>query len=206
MKLKRIIRAGTGLVIVGAVAAVTVPAGAASGISAQTIMKGRGDSGDHGNYWATDSFPRDLSVISHGAAPAANCGGHSGCTAYTASVADGSPFGPGTFTTIAGQDAPNQSGAHAGQVVTRKVGGTFSGFIDYGTFYATANPAASNVPPVYTGNGISSSDWPTLAFPAGTVLYSLTITDFGYNYTTTTPNPDQHWTDSLTADTGQITG
>lgn len=204
--MKYTMRAAIGLGIVGAVAAVAIPAGAASGISAQTIMKGRGDGGDAGNYWATDSMPRDLSVISHGAAPAANCGGHSGCTAYTASIADGSPFNPGSFTTSVGELAPNQSGSHAGERVLRKVSGTFSGFITFGTFYSTSSPAASNVPPVYTGNALSSGDWPTLAFPHGAVLYSLTITDFGYNYTTTTPNPDQHWTDALTADTGQITG
>jgi hypothetical protein len=147
-----------------------------------THISHRYDGGGAGN-WAVDKFNRTLTIDylgkssdpAHAAAP----------YEYTAQVDDA-----GTFVNLPGQLTPNQGGHNAGRIMKpNQVTGTMTGHGQFSVFYASAKDArgltprslnsfALNASPAY-----ASSQWPALAFPAGTTITGLNEAAYAYDYT-----------------------
>lgn len=153
-------------------------------VVASTIIKMRPDHGGAGNTWAYDNMTRQLTISylgkstdpAHAAAP----------YMFAARTDDLN----GTFVNLPGQLAPNQGGRYAGVVMRpHQVGGPFTGYGQYGLFYASAKPSKGLVPralkgiTLNTNPAYASSTWPELAFPAGTTFAGLSESVYGYDYT-----------------------
>lgn len=185
---------------------------APSPYTAVTHVTHRADGGG-GGTWAYDTFTRTIYLTDEGPAAPSHCGGHLPCEHFSYTLKDGANGGArGGFTTIQGAPAPNQGPGHAGDTITASDFGAFSGQ-QAGDFYTDAltSPAARNVPKNVSGNGTSSSNWPTLEWPAGTPagdFFGLGATSFGYRYQVTINH--QVWIDATGSDgqapaDGQIT-
>ena len=198
-----------------ALAALAIPATASAAtaggpgvaVTAKTVLTNRPDGGGGGTWAVFSRLVRNLTITEVGPAPATDCAGASGCTEYTAAIADS-----GTWTAIRGALAPNQGPGHAGQVIRSAVTGNLTAGSggSWGPFYSASRPSAQLVPVTVDGTADPSSSWPALAF-AGPV-YGLNESAFSYGYH---PLPfeqlAQLWTDTSDgfgqrdAD-GQITG
>lgn len=191
----------------GAASAAPRPAPAPSLVLALTHLTDRPDGGN-GNpdpYWADDTFTRTLLII--------RTGGSAGDYTFTAVIAD-----TGTFTTIKGEQAPNQGPGYAGDVIKSKVTGTMTGYADF-TFTASALPAASLVPASENDRGNVPADdtstWYELAFPADTTFGGDGIGAWSWTYGVTvttavgrvfTSTQHQQWTDALSNGYGDLSG
>jgi hypothetical protein len=179
-------------------AAVTPDHGHGQPVTAVTKIIARNDSGGNGT-WAYDGtranpMVRTLTINPLGVVTPAMVTANPalapvlGYHIYNASLAD-----KGGFLDIPGAYTPNQGGRDLGKVLKPvQVAGTFTGFGDFGVFYASSKV---NSPHSYANLGVPiqlrgaqnladpSSTWPELAFPAGTTFVGLTEFDWGYTYT-----------------------
>jgi hypothetical protein len=159
------------------------------------------DSGAAGDYWANDNITRTATIKLVGPATRSDCGaGAAHCYAYTGTLSD-----QGTFTTIPGHLAPNQSGAYTGSVEkTPAAHGTINGGGRV-TFYASSDhPNASLVTSV-NNHGVpatgehTTTDWVEQFFPARTSFGAgPDLAPYSWSYATTGLHHEQHWTDSST--------
>ena len=156
------------------------------------------DSGAAGDDWADDYITRTATIKLVGTAPLSDCGaGAAHCYAYTGTLSD-----KGTFTTIKGNLAPNQSGPYTGSKELATVRGTMNGGGDV-TFYASSDhPDASLVKSV-NNHGVpatgdfTTTDWVEQFFPAGTTFGAgPDLGPYSWSYATIGLHPGQHWTDS----------
>jgi len=134
---------------------------------------------------AGDTLKVTVPAGDHVALSAANVGTVSGatytvpaCNAYTAALKDN-----GTFATIPLAYTPNQGSPNTGlKLPANQVNGQMNGYGDFTAFYASAAPNSRLVPGNVTGNAVSSSAWPQLFFPAGTILTGVNEATWGYGY------------------------
>lgn len=155
----------------------------------QTRITDRPDGGNGSPpYWADDNFTRDL-VITPAAGNPATCTVSTPCS-YTAVLTDN-----GTFTTIKGEQTPNQGPGYTGDVIESRVTGTMTGYADF-SFTATSAPstAPNQGVPVYVndhntapsgvtlGTDAGTSGWYELAFPSGTAFGGTGIGDWSWKY------------------------
>ena len=169
-------------------------------LTGKTHVTNRSDNGG-GGTWAKDDFVRTVQLTAEGLVSPSHCAGQSPCSEYAYKIVDGSNGGAnGGFVTIPGALAPNQGPGHTGQHVQWTFG-SFGGD-QQGDFYTsmTTSPAGSNVPANFSGNGVSSTNWPTLewAYPNLSKFFGLGADQFSYWYQTTISH--QHWTDTDNGD------
>jgi hypothetical protein len=181
---------------------------------ATTKLSDRPDGGNGGD-WADDYMTRVATIKLVGKETTlSDCAtGATHCYAYTGTLSD-----KGTFITIPGTLAPNQSTPG----VTEKspaAHGNISGNATL-TFYASSdNPNATGVPSNVNSHNTTPSgegtttNWVEQFFPNGTTFGAgPTLTSWSWSYVTTGLHPEQHWTDALTngygdeAGDGNITG
>jgi hypothetical protein len=158
------------------------------------------DSGAAGDNWADDYITRTATIKLVGTETTrSDCGaGATHCYAYTGTLSD-----KGTFVTIKGNLAPNQSGSYAGSKELAAVRGTMNGGGQV-TFYASSDqPSASRVARSVDNHGVSATgdetttDWVEQFFPAGTTFGSgPDLTGWSWSYATSSLHPVQHWTDA----------
>jgi hypothetical protein len=109
-----------------------------------------------------------------------------GAYTYTAALTDA-----GTFTTIKGEQAPNQGGSYAGDVIKSKVTGPMEGYAAFSFTASTLPVAAFNagVPLTENDHGAvpsdSTSTWFELAFPSGTTFGGAGIGNWSWTYRAT---------------------
>jgi hypothetical protein len=178
-------RSRLALIALAASAALVASAGAAAAspqphkVAAVTFVTDRPDSGNGSPdpYWADDTITRTLTIT--------QTGGTAGAYTFTAALTDA-----GTFTTIKGEQAPNQGGSYAGDVIKSKVTGPMTGYADF-SFTASSLPDAgfnAGIPLTENDHGAvpsdSTSTWFELAFPAGTT-FSGGIGDWSWTYDAT---------------------
>ena len=189
-----------GFAVVATTAVSAAPALAATTTSgpltASTHVTNRSDSGG-GGTWAKDDFTRTIQLTAEGLASPSHCAGQVPCARYSYKIVDGSNGGSnGGFVTVPGALAPNQGPGHAGQ----HVGYTFGSFggDQEGDFYTSmpTSPAGFNVPANFSGNGVSSTNWPTLewASPNLSKFFGLGADRFAYWYQATISH--QRWIDA----------
>jgi len=165
-------------------------------LTASTHVSNRTDFGG-GGAWAKDDFDRSLQLTLDGLANPVHCAGQVPCVHYFYKIVDGANGGAnGGFVTIPGALAPNQGPGHAGQHVQRTFG-SFNGHQE-GDFYTSmpTDPHGYNVPANFSGNGVSSTNWPTLewASPNPSRFFGLGANSFAYSYRTTLTG--QRWIDA----------
>jgi hypothetical protein len=158
-------------------AAAPVHAAAHPSWHALTLVTDRPDGGNGSPdpYWADDSFTRSLTITGTGGTP--------GAYTFTATLGD-----IGTFTTVKGEQTPDQGGSYAGDVIKSKVTGTMTGYADF-SFTASALPGSGfNAGVAYSENdhgtvpADDTSTWYELAFPAGTVFGGSGIGAWSWHY------------------------
>lgn len=203
----------TPLALAGAATAAPLPAPAPY-VSAHTVIKNAGDSGNQGNVWAKvglpNGFSRDLTLklVSHPSATVWN---------WTGSVSD-----HGTGATVQGAVQPNGTPTTATEL--HSVPLVFSGSEQYtfstnanvtgspnhgvpasiirnGTYYSTS-PISGGVSNLSTDDATTSA-WYALAFPSGTTFTANTNPAFSYTYKT---GCGEIWIDANVSAGGNITG
>lgn len=176
--------AGAGLAIAA------LPASAAvHSVSPIIKFSGHGDSGTGGNYWAKDEGQATITVT------------RTGPGAYKAHLVL-----EGSFKTIPGQLAPNQSFAGSRVTASRVVGAsaTIAGTADY-SFTADRAPSGRTV--TLTGDNPRLGTWEETVFPAGTTFGGAGITDYSLVYRLKCPmrTATQTWTENYPgSDGGQL--
>lgn len=212
-----------GLVVAAAAAGSVTAAGASTAqaqhpshhltVKAVTRLEERPDSGGNGN-WATDRMSRKLTITETGPVT----GGY----AYTATVEDA-----GGFRTDRGAYTPNQGAPYTGDKIHGQVSGWMTGKASY-SFTASTLPSTkknAGVPGAEDGAPATpeqtTSDWYEQAFPAGTTFGGAGIGDWSWKYAGPVCRTyktvyrhhhwvkiavysQQHWTDSLAGDGGQL--
>lgn len=181
-------------------------------VHARTLLASHPDSGGNGN-WANDSMTRDLTIT--------KTGGHPGDYSYKATVQDA-----GTFRTDRGAYTPNQGAPYTGDKIRGQVSGRLAGAASY-SFTASNLPSSgrnAGVPGVVRGavsGDRTTSLWYEQAFPSGTGFGGTGIGNWSWKYAgpvcksykTVIRNhhkvkvpvyTQQHWTDSLTGNAGQL--
>lgn len=177
------------------------------GLSATTRVSDRSDSGAGVTVWAKDTFPRQITIVSHGNVSASFCAGNAPCQQYSYTIWDGAHgLSQGGWTAVGGL-APNQT-AFPGSTLASGTFGSFAG-TQQGTFYTDelSSPSGINVPSEFSGNGVSSTDWPAFFWPSGQSqlgqFFSLGADTFSYSYMSTIHHDT--WVDSdTTADGGSV--
>lgn len=212
-----------GLVALTALTGIVTAAGASTApahrgghhltVTAVTRLTGRPDSGGNGD-WATDHMDRKLTITETGPVP----GGY----AYTATVRD-----TGGYRTDPGAYTPNQGAPYTGDKIRGWVTGWLAGQASY-SFTASALPSTAKnagVPGTENGapatTGQTTSAWYEQAFPAGTTFGGPGLGDWSWKYqgpvcmahitvyrhhhpVKATVYAQQHWTDSLAGQAGQV--
>jgi hypothetical protein len=165
------------------------------------------DSGGGGDNWANDDITRTATIkLVAAETTLSDCGsGATHCYAYTGTLTD-----KGTFTTIKGNLAPNQSAPYTGSKELAAVRGTMNGGGDV-TFYASSDrPNANLVARSVDNHDVTATgddtttNWVEQFFPAGTTFGSgPDLNPWSWSYATPGLHPEQHWTDSSTNGDGQ---
>jgi hypothetical protein len=229
MHLKRpaVAAAATLTMILGALAALAIPAGAkalpfgpgqASVITATATTKivNDPDSG-HGTpaTWATDTLTRTVTITKGTQVPGTACGlaASAGCWSFTARLADS-----GTFVTIPGAGTPNQACAGcAGELIrSPAVSGTIAGNYQV-TFDASAPVAnASLVGKNHDDHNLAalppftSTTWGEQFFPGGTSFGNVAGGAYTWTYQVVTLRfpyfTTQRWTDGSGNNDGNSPG
>jgi hypothetical protein len=190
--LNRIIAAtATALAVGTAGLAIALPASAQNGLTDAVHIAGNYDNGNHGP-WASLDYTRFVKITPGTAA-----------NEWSVSLKD-----QGTFRTLKGKNSPG-----AGTKIENARPGTFVGTFDFKVTSTTA-PTAAQVQNNYNyacnvngtgdraadcpGMPKSTSEWPALYFPGGTV----TAGTWNWVYRTSR----EKWTNGNAGDTGDITG
>lgn len=195
MKPTRITR-WTATAAAGAVLAI-VPLAAASAapvtsVTAHTHVLNRPDGG-HGGTWAYDTFTRTLTVTQNADQSSAPAGD----TLYTATIAD-----HGTFSTVGGALAPNQSTAGV-KVTHNGTKGSINGTYTLAVTAPTADGLTGTVPTAENDNFgtpvVTTGDWPKQAFATAT---GVSVNGGAYSWVYKTGC--ETWTDSSTNGDGNL--
>jgi hypothetical protein len=163
--------------------------------------------------WASDDFTRSVTVIRQHASDNGKCNGAPTCWFYTFQLTDN-----GTFLTVNGKNSPNGSSSD-------KVTGAFAGTVQgvaVGSFYADSGTPTGTFPVSATGSNkpAGTSDWATLALPAGAHAFGTKLTAYSWDYNLTiaagsgcTATSHQEWLDQINpgddgqkASDGNVTG
>lgn len=213
--------------ILGAVAALAIPAGAktlpfgpgqASVITATatTRITNDPDSG-HGTpaTWATDTITRTVTITKGGQVPGTACGlaPSAGCWSFKMALGDS-----GTFVTIPGAGTPNQSCAGcAGELIrSPAVSGTIAGNyqVTFDASYPVAN--ASLVAKTHDDGSVpavapfTSTTWGEQFFPGGTSFGNVVGGPYTWTYQVVTLRfpyfSTQRWTDASGDNDGNSRG
>lgn len=148
-------------------------------VRAVTFVTDRPDGGNGSPdpYWADDTMTRTITITQTGGMP--------GAYTFTAALKDA-----GAFTTVKGEQAPNQGPGYAGDVIKSKVTGPMDGYADFSFTASNLPDAAFNagIPLTENDHGAvpadSTSTWFELAFPAGTT-FTGGIGDWSWTYKAT---------------------
>lgn len=160
---------------VSATAASAAPHSPSTHIHTQLADRPDGGNGSPDPYWADDTMTRDMTITETGVS--------AGVYSFTASLTDA-----GTFTTVKGEQTPNQGAPYTGDLIKSAVTGWMTGYANF-SFTATSLPNGTPNAGVATyenDHGTVSADdtstWYELAFPGGTVFGGTGIGNWSWSY------------------------